>query len=193
MWNISVKRGFVATDVFKVMYGLIHNHMRTGCVTHLITQTVTVFCEAKVCGAPGICFPGYKLAEECTAPGRRSKCIPCPSDQYRDTINFDKNCRKCKSCKSTVQWSLPQQIRFPCLICSGWMTICCLALFFFISTTPGFEVMVSPCERTQNTVCRCQDGYYKLNFSSQDYTCYRCKTCELNEKEIQKCEPSNKP
>lgn len=100
------------------------------------------------------CFKGYKLAEECTAPGRRSKCIPCPSDQYRDTINFDKNCRKCKSCKR-------------------------------------FEVMVSPCKRTQNTVCRCQDGYYKLNFSSQDYACYRCKTCELNEKEIQKCTPEN--
>lgn len=38
-----MKRGFVATDVFKVMYGLNHNYMCTGCVTHLITQTVTVF------------------------------------------------------------------------------------------------------------------------------------------------------
>lgn len=37
MWNISLIRGFVATNVLKVMYGLIHNHMRTGCVTHLIS------------------------------------------------------------------------------------------------------------------------------------------------------------
>lgn len=60
---------------------------------------------------------------------------------------------------------------------------------FPLSTKPGNDVMVTPCERNRNTVCRCQDGYYKYNIDSEAYECLRCKTCDLNEKEIQKCEP----
>lgn len=54
-------------------------------------------------------------------------------------------------------------------------------------------MMVTPCESTRNTVCRCEDGYYKYNIDSEAYECRACKSCELNEKEIQKCEPNNEP
>lgn len=53
--------------------------------------------------------------------------------------------------------------------------------------------MIKACERTKNTACRCRDGYYKNNIDSEAYECLRCKHCELDEKEIQKCEPNNKP
>lgn len=167
---------------------------------HRITQTVQIVLErssSTVTNPPPPPPPthifvstGFRLAEECTAPGERSKCTPCLSGQYRDTINYARNCNKCKLCKSTVQWTLPHQIRFLCLLCSGWMSICCLSLFFSLSTTPENDVMVSACNRTKNTVCRCKDGYYKSKINSEEYQCLRCKTCILNEKEVQKCEPN---
>uniref|UniRef100_A0A8C2WKN1 Tumor necrosis factor receptor superfamily, member 1a n=1 Tax=Cyclopterus lumpus TaxID=8103 RepID=A0A8C2WKN1_CYCLU len=36
------------------------------------------------------------------------------------------------------------------------------------------EVEVSPCRRPQNTVCRCEAGYYKSNIDSETYECRRC-------------------
>lgn len=169
------------------------SHVHWLCHTSCYTNCKNSFSEVKFYGdpPPHLWFPGFKLAEECTAPGERSKCIPCPTEQYRDTINYARTCRKCKICKSTVQRSLHHQIRFPCLFCSG--SICCLSLFFSLSTTPENDVTVTKCDRTRNTVCRCQDGYYKSNIDSEAYECLKCKACELNEKEIQKCEPSNEP
>lgn len=49
------------------------------------------------------------------------------------------------------------------------------------------EVEVSTCTNYQNTICRCEDGYYKVVISKDTDDCRKCKQCAANEKEIQKC------
>uniref|UniRef100_H3BYQ5 Tumor necrosis factor receptor superfamily, member 1a n=1 Tax=Tetraodon nigroviridis TaxID=99883 RepID=H3BYQ5_TETNG len=100
------------------------------------------------------CVPGYRLVQECTASGQRSTCMPCPSRQFQETINYSTTCRTCSICK-TQQRRLSRQ----------------------------------PCNKTKDTVCRCRDGFYKSVIDSTKYQCLRCKSCELNEEEIQKCTP----
>lgn len=190
---------FVATNVFQVTYGLIHSRRCAGCVTCLIKQTVKRV-KGQFNGDPipahphrhRLCLPGFRLLEECTARGERSKCMPCLNGQYRDTNNYARTCRKCKICKSTVAWPQGRQIWLSPQFSSGQMSVSCLPLFFFaFSTPPGNDEMVSACEKSRNTVCRCRAGFYKFNIDSEAYECLRCKSCELNEKEIQKCEPRN--
>uniref|UniRef100_G3P7A3 Tumor necrosis factor receptor superfamily, member 1a n=1 Tax=Gasterosteus aculeatus aculeatus TaxID=481459 RepID=G3P7A3_GASAC len=50
------------------------------------------------------------------------------------------------------------------------------------------EVTVSACQKTQNTVCRCKDGYYKKAIDSEAYECLRCTSCGEKEKEKRTCE-----
>ncbi|XP_040021740.2 tumor necrosis factor receptor superfamily member 1A [Gasterosteus aculeatus] len=51
------------------------------------------------------------------------------------------------------------------------------------------EVTVSACQKTQNTVCRCKDGYYKKAIDSEAYECLRCTSCGEKEKEKRTCTP----
>uniref|UniRef100_A0AAQ4QQA9 Tumor necrosis factor receptor superfamily, member 1a n=1 Tax=Gasterosteus aculeatus aculeatus TaxID=481459 RepID=A0AAQ4QQA9_GASAC len=44
------------------------------------------------------------------------------------------------------------------------------------------------CQKTQNTVCRCKDGYYKKAIDSEAYECLRCTSCGEKEKEKRTCE-----
>ncbi|KAM3614932.1 uncharacterized protein V6R79_020942 [Siganus canaliculatus] len=97
------------------------------------------------------CSPGFKLTEECHAPGQRTNCTVCPPGQYTDQLNYAPNCRSCKRCKQK------------------------------------HEIEVSPCEADHNTVCRCEDGYYKNKIDSVTYQCRKCLLCEANEKESQTC------
>lgn len=55
-----------------------------------------------------LCFPGFKLVEECHGVGQRSNCTPCPSEQYTDRLNFSPTCRSCKECRgrSTISFCL---------------------------------------------------------------------------------------
>ncbi|XP_030250348.1 tumor necrosis factor receptor superfamily member 1A isoform X2 [Sparus aurata] len=53
------------------------------------------------------------------------------------------------------------------------------------------EVEVSTCTKYQNTICRCEDGYYKVVISKNTDDCRKCKQCAANEKEIQKCTPDS--
>nr|XP_046255199.1 tumor necrosis factor receptor superfamily member 1A [Scatophagus argus]XP_046255200.1 tumor necrosis factor receptor superfamily member 1A [Scatophagus argus] len=55
--------------------------------------------------------------------------------------------------------------------------------------TSKHELQVSPCQQNQNTICRCEDGYYKINIDSVISECRRCRKCGNNEKEKQKCTP----
>lgn len=137
---------------------------------------------------PWLYFPGYRLAEECNAPLQRSNCTPCPRGQYIDTINYARNCRKCRACTSTVHWFLPHYIWFTCLLYSGWMPLLYLLLFFTFPTMPDNDVLVTQCQRDQNAVCRCKDGYYRFNIDSEAYQCLKCKRCDPNQKESQRCE-----
>ncbi|XP_070823489.1 tumor necrosis factor receptor superfamily member 1A [Chaetodon trifascialis] len=51
------------------------------------------------------------------------------------------------------------------------------------------DVQVSACERHQNTICRCEDGYYKYHIDSETYECRRCRQCGPDEKEKKTCTP----
>lgn len=51
------------------------------------------------------------------------------------------------------------------------------------------EVEVSKCERHQNTICRCIEGYYKYPINSDTYQCLRCSKCQLDERETHTCTP----
>lgn len=52
-----------------------------------------------------------------------------------------------------------------------------------------FEIEVSKCTKSKNTVCRCMDGYYKSAIDSVTYECFKCSTCGDNEIEHRKCSP----
>ncbi|KAF3839235.1 hypothetical protein F7725_017952 [Dissostichus mawsoni] len=51
------------------------------------------------------------------------------------------------------------------------------------------DVEISPCKKDRNTVCRCEDGYYKHNIDSEKYECRKCSSCKQNEIEKQTCTP----
>lgn len=50
-------------------------------------------------------------------------------------------------------------------------------------------MVVTPCKSNQNTVCRCEKGYYRSNIDSQNYQCLKCRRCDHPEKESQECTP----
>ncbi|MEQ2295500.1 hypothetical protein AMECASPLE_015115 [Ameca splendens] len=49
------------------------------------------------------------------------------------------------------------------------------------------EYQVLPCQKHQNTICRCKEGYYKFSIDTETYDCVRCKKCRTDEIEIQRC------
>nr|XP_020511422.1 tumor necrosis factor receptor superfamily member 3 [Labrus bergylta] len=49
------------------------------------------------------------------------------------------------------------------------------------------EIEESPCDTKHNTVCRCEDGYYKSIIDSENSECIRCSRCGQNKREKQKC------
>lgn len=53
------------------------------------------------------------------------------------------------------------------------------------------DKMISKCESSQNTICRCEPGYYKSNIDSETYECRRCTTCGENEIVKHTCTPEN--
>lgn len=82
-----------------------------------------------------------------------------------------------------------QQIR---LFASPWLHIVFSSPPLPFSTTPGHDVLVTPCERHRDAVCRCEDGYYRSSIDSKTYECLKCRRCDATEKESQKCECSPK-
>ncbi|AWO96414.1 putative tumor necrosis factor receptor superfamily member 1A-like [Scophthalmus maximus] len=55
--------------------------------------------------------------------------------------------------------------------------------------TSHHEYKASACERHQNTICRCDDGYYKFYIDSGLYQCRKCSQCGRDEKEKLNCTP----
>uniref|UniRef100_UPI0037E877BD tumor necrosis factor receptor superfamily member 1A n=1 Tax=Semicossyphus pulcher TaxID=241346 RepID=UPI0037E877BD len=51
------------------------------------------------------------------------------------------------------------------------------------------EKEVLPCERHRNTVCRCEDSYYRSYIDSETYECLKCAQCRPGETEKQTCTP----
>lgn len=56
--------------------------------------------------------------------------------------------------------------------------------------TRKHEVVDSPCEIYKNTICRCEDGFYKHVIDQETYECLRCKQCGADEVEKHKCTPT---
>ncbi|XP_068998597.1 tumor necrosis factor receptor superfamily member 1A [Embiotoca jacksoni] len=55
--------------------------------------------------------------------------------------------------------------------------------------TSNHEVEESPCQKNQNTICRCEDGYYNFKIDSETFDCRKCTQCRPDEKEKQICTP----
>ncbi|XP_044064978.1 tumor necrosis factor receptor superfamily member 1A isoform X2 [Siniperca chuatsi] len=51
------------------------------------------------------------------------------------------------------------------------------------------EVVKSNCEKNQNTICRCVEGYYKFDIDSETYECRKCSQCRPDEKKKETCTP----
>ncbi|KAM7421058.1 hypothetical protein PAMA_015304 [Pampus argenteus] len=51
------------------------------------------------------------------------------------------------------------------------------------------EIEVLKCEPSKNTICRCEDGYYKVKIDSVTTDCNKCSKCGPDEKEKQACTP----
>lgn len=53
------------------------------------------------------------------------------------------------------------------------------------------ELVESECKPDSNTICRCEDGFYKYQIDSQTSECWTCKKCGPDEKEKQACTPNS--
>ncbi|XP_023151794.1 tumor necrosis factor receptor superfamily member 1A [Amphiprion ocellaris] len=49
------------------------------------------------------------------------------------------------------------------------------------------EEVAAPCERHQNTVCRCKKGFYRFRIDSETSECRRCSTCRPDEQQEHPC------
>lgn len=134
-------------------------------------------------------YLGSRVERDCTNTNS-TKCKPCPSGQYIDTINYVRKCEGCKTCKSNVAlfFCLNQPLLHdvPSALKTWWLA--CYSLFFSFFVSPDLEDLVSKCERHKDTICRCKKGYYKFNIDSAAYNCLKCQSCDQNEIEKQKCE-----
>ncbi|XP_029928936.1 tumor necrosis factor receptor superfamily member 1A [Myripristis murdjan] len=54
-----------------------------------------------------------------------------------------------------------------------------------------YEVMVSPCSKERNTVCRCKTGFYKEVIGPGTDQCIKCHSCGLREIQTYACTPEN--
>ncbi|XP_068615734.1 tumor necrosis factor receptor superfamily member 1A isoform X2 [Brachionichthys hirsutus] len=125
------------------------------------------------------CSPGFKLIEDCRGMNQRSTCKPCPPGQYTDQMNYFRNCKSCKRCKSSyheVEESGCESTR---------NTICRCEKGYYrykidSETTechqckkckPG-EMETRECTHETNTVCKCRENYYRVNNG-----CEPCKNC----------------
>uniref|UniRef100_A0AAQ5Y4Q9 Tumor necrosis factor receptor superfamily, member 1a n=1 Tax=Amphiprion ocellaris TaxID=80972 RepID=A0AAQ5Y4Q9_AMPOC len=49
--------------------------------------------------------------------------------------------------------------------------------------SPQSREVAAPCERHQNTVCRCKKGFYRFRIDSETSECRRCSTCRPDEQQ----------
>uniref|UniRef100_A0A674MSF6 Tumor necrosis factor receptor superfamily, member 1a n=1 Tax=Takifugu rubripes TaxID=31033 RepID=A0A674MSF6_TAKRU len=115
-----------------------------------------------------LCFPGYRLKEECSAPRERSNCTACPYGQYMDTMNYADKCRTCRKCNMVFR---------PCK--GNQNTVCQCDKGYYRSNidSENFECLKCrqcdhPEKEKNNTVCQCEDNYYRLNNK-----CELCSKC----------------
>uniref|UniRef100_A0A665TVY8 Tumor necrosis factor receptor superfamily, member 1a n=1 Tax=Echeneis naucrates TaxID=173247 RepID=A0A665TVY8_ECHNA len=121
------------------------------------------------------CPKGYKLIEQCHAPGQRSNCTPCPTDQYMENRNFYPNCRSCKRCKRN---EIPVT---PCQPTQNTICQCVKDYYKFDIDGDTYECRKckqcgvdekekQSCTPESNTVCECKEKYYRFK--------NKCEPCE---------------
>ncbi|XP_049587695.1 tumor necrosis factor receptor superfamily member 1A [Syngnathus scovelli] len=139
------------------------------------------------------CPPGMKLAEKCLREGERSKCTPCPPNQYSDRLNFHPNCKPCKSCnkkKHEVQVSECERERNTLCRCEDGFYIFAIdsETTECLKCTPcGLnEREVQKCTAERNTVCECKENFYRVKRK-----CEPCKSCAADCKHLCKSLPSH--
>ncbi|KAF1388084.1 hypothetical protein PFLUV_G00086570 [Perca fluviatilis] len=81
------------------------------------------------------------------------------------------NCTKCPDRQYTDEMNYSRNCR-SCRRCKG-----------------KHDKEISSCEYNKNTICKCEDGYYKSVIDSETYECLRCSPCGQNEKPKQTCTP----
>lgn len=149
------------------------------CRTHytrlklIIYTTVTVFLTY-------CCCTGFKLVEKCHGHGQRSNCTHCPDGQYLDQMNYSPNCWKCKRCRGRQSNVTTMPV---CVVLVNGV--------FFLPLFTENEVEKTKCTRDTNTVCRCNDGFYRSYIDSVTYECIKCTACQANEKKIQNCKTNS--
>ncbi|XP_029359930.1 tumor necrosis factor receptor superfamily member 1A isoform X2 [Echeneis naucrates] len=127
------------------------------------------------------CPKGYKLIEQCHAPGQRSNCTPCPTDQYMENRNFYPNCRSCKRCKRN---EIPVT---PCQPTQNTICQCVKDYYKFDIDGDTYECRKckqcgvdekekQSCTPESNTVCECKEKYYR--FKNKCEPCERCTKVE---------------
>lgn len=124
------------------------------------------------------CNPGSKLVESCRAPGQRSKCKPCPDNQYADKVNYAPNCKACRKCKFKHEEQVSPCTKDQDAVCR------CVEGFFksFIDSSTyqclkcakckPDEQAKSTCTPEKDTVCECKETFYRVNKK-----CVPCKNC----------------
>ncbi|XP_072316624.1 tumor necrosis factor receptor superfamily member 1A [Eucyclogobius newberryi] len=133
--------------------------------------------DAKICCKR--CAKGYKLLEHCSASGHSSNCTRCPSGQFMDQMNYDRNCRSCRRCKEGI---FERQVA-PCESDKDTICQCNNGRYKYnidkytyecrlCSTCKDGEEEVAKCTLESNTACGCKENYYK-----EKNKCLPCANC----------------
>ncbi|KAK5891808.1 hypothetical protein CesoFtcFv8_012246 [Champsocephalus esox] len=88
--------------------------------------------------------------------------------------NTRSNCEECPKRHYTDQENYSRTCR-RCRICKA----------------SNHDVEISPCKADRNTVCRCEDGYYKFIIDTEKYECRKCSSCKPNEIVKRTCTPED--
>lgn len=115
------------------------------------------------------CEPGEYATEEGICC---NKCSPgFKLEEKCQGVNQRSKCKQCPVGQYADEMNYAQNCR-RCRRCKG-----------------KHDLEVSPCQRHQNTICRCEAGYYKFVIDSETYDCRTCKKCGPDEMEKQSCTP----
>uniref|UniRef100_H3CRH8 Tumor necrosis factor receptor superfamily, member 1a n=1 Tax=Tetraodon nigroviridis TaxID=99883 RepID=H3CRH8_TETNG len=125
------------------------------------------------------CVPGYRLVQECTASGQRSTCMPCPSRQFQETINYSTTCRTCSICKTPEN----DDVVLPCNKTKDTVCRCRDGFYKSVIDSTKYQCLrckscelneeeIQKCTPEKNTVCACKQDYYRNNKK-----CEICTNC----------------
>ncbi|XP_036930907.1 tumor necrosis factor receptor superfamily member 1A isoform X2 [Acanthopagrus latus] len=143
-----------------------------------------IYTDAEICCPK--CSPGYRLVEECHAPGQRSNCTPCASGLFMDQMNYEYNCRSCRHCKSQRhEVEVSACTRFQNAICR------CKDGYYKVVINKDTnecrkcklcgenEEEKQKCTPDSNTDCECKKGYYRVKGKVKCEPCNNCTAeCE---------------